>query len=573
MKDSLPDLSAPRRPASGWFWACTGLVTLLFLLLLLSLWAPLPALAPPSIQQEPKEARLFRLAEQLAGPADAWTLPFAGPVSEEPAYLEVELDADRFRRMELAGHGSARRLVLAWTSQRADGSRRREMAIPLEPAEGIRTRVVPVADRPSWRGRITRLELRAEGGTFLVDRLTVRLAPGEDPSLTSDGVTTPGWLATESYDLSLPALPDAVFEGGFSLLPGAGPRGAELTFRAVLETPNGEQVWTETTIAAPSGEDAAVWQPLKREVSIPPGSRLRLSAQGEPALASRAYWGNPLLVRQGGTPGRDVVVVVIDTLRADVLGSYGSPLGLTPNLDRLAEESLRLADLRAPAPWTLPSVATLMTGLGPAVHRAGEPQRKSVPRGLAEGFETLAEALAAEGFYTAGIYNNVFLAPSFGLGQGFDRYEYAEVSDRGLVDRALEVLKSTRDRRLFLFLHLFGPHNPYEPPEEACHRLTAGLEDPGVACSGDRFPRRAPARERRWLEALYRAEVMETDAQLGRLLEALKTSRPAGEPLLLVVSDHGEDFWARQDQLARAGYEPDADHGHHFFQELLQVPG
>ena len=149
------------------------------------------------------------------------------------------------------------------------------------------------------------------------------------------------------------------------------------------------------------------------------------------------------------------MVVLIDTLRADRLGAYGNRNGLTPHLDRFAAESTRFAQMHAPASWTLPSVASLMTGLHPQTHGAGVRYGEFAPTGLSGGVRTLAETLRDGGFYNLGVYHNIYVNPAFGLQQGFDEYVSIEERAAPLVDRALEDLRRAAPR---------PPRLPLSPP-------------------------------------------------------------------------------------------------------------
>ncbi|MBV8202213.1 MAG: sulfatase-like hydrolase/transferase, partial [Acidobacteria bacterium] len=135
-------------------------------------------------------------------------------------------------------------------------------------------------------------------------------------------------------------------------------------------------------------------------------------------------WGDPLLLRPGRPAGRNLVVILIDTLRADVVGSYGDGLGLTPRLDALARQGVRFSEMLSPSPWTLPSVCSLLTGLQPQTHGAGQRfgdfapssprQNDFAPTGLPGGVRTLAGVLRQQGFYTMGVYQNFYILPGFG---------------------------------------------------------------------------------------------------------------------------------------------------------------
>jgi arylsulfatase A-like enzyme len=302
-----------------------------------------------------------------------------------------------------------------------------------------------------------------------------------------------------------------------------------------------------------------------------------------------AMWGDPLLVRPGRPRGRNLVVILIDTLRADALGSYGDRGGLTPRLDALARQGVRFADLQAPSSWTLPSVCSLLTGQQPQTHGAGQRfgdldpasprQNDFAPTGLPGGVRTLAGVLGRQGFYSLGIYQNFYILPGFGVHQGFDEYTSFEDRAEVLVNRALARLRETAaDRPTFLYLHLFDLHSPYNPPEPECTRVARRLVPTyrgPLGCEADRNPERTtipPPADRPWFQALYRAEVAYTDRQVGRFLDGLRELGIEDRTVVAVVSDHGEEFWDRLAQERALDYETNSDHGHTLYQELVHVP-
>ncbi len=261
----------------------------------------------------------------------------------------------------------------------------------------------------------------------------------------------------------------------------------------------------------------------------------------------------------------NIVLYLIDTLRADRVGAYGNLRGLTPALDALAEKSLVLEQAVAQSPWTRPSVASLMTGLTPLAH--GVVGRKSA---LASEFLTLAEVLSAQGYATVGFVTNPNASGKYGLRQGFDRY--VTLSGKGASAKAVsetaEQWIAERDsaKPFFMYLHTVEPHAPYQPAPPFARRFASEVENP------ERYKRKfmqglrsKQGREletvRREMELLYDAEVAENDAALGDLLETL------GDPSLentvvIVVSDHGEEF------LEHGRWE----HGKSLHTEVLDVP-
>ncbi|MBL8138713.1 MAG: sulfatase-like hydrolase/transferase [Acidobacteria bacterium] len=240
------------------------------------------------------------------------------------------------------------------------------------------------------------------------------------------------------------------------------------------------------------------------------------------SLAFTAACGGP-----GGTPGgsapaagpapRHLLLVTIDTLRADRVGAYGYAPARTPHLDALAARGLVATRAYAAAPVTLPSHASLLTGRYPPAHGA---RHNGVAMG--EGLPTLATVLKSAGFATGGFVSAFPLDRRFGLAAGFDVYgdRWARAADgrpaderagQLTVDEALAWRRTTGDARMFLWVHLFEPHAPY-----------------GDVASG------------RPLGDRYDDEIAEADRQVGRLLEGLGAAR--AETLVVVTADHGEAF-------------------------------
>jgi len=219
-----------------------------------------------------------------------------------------------------------------------------------------------------------------------------------------------------------------------------------------------------------------------------------------------------------------VVLVSIDTLRADHVGCYGAEAAETPTLDALAARGVRFETAISPAPLTLTSHATLFTGLDPPRHGA----RHNGYFSLRDEIPTLAEAMHGGGFATAAFVSAFVLDARFGLARGFDLYDdriglygsrrlVVGVESRPAnvtVDAALSWL-DTAPPRFLLWLHLFDPHAEYEPPEPYATRFRGRL---------------------------YDGEVAFADAELGRLLARIDEKWGARGTLVLATSDHGESL-------------------------------
>jgi arylsulfatase A-like enzyme len=269
------------------------------------------------------------------------------------------------------------------------------------------------------------------------------------------------------------------------------------------------------------------------------------------------------------------LLVVVDTLRADHLGAYGSEREASPAFDAWAAEGRLFERAWATSPWTLPSVASILTGLEPARHAAGRPMPDAGKRtftALGDGAGTLAEWLTAEGWRTAAIINNPFLHEKFGVARGFESWDYQAASrTRGrradeAVDAALEWLDGVGDRPWLLVLHLFDPHLAYDAPEPFLGRFTDGA------------PPAARRRPLSWLRhrvkkegggpllgalgGAYDEEILFVDSQLSRLRRGLAERGLADRTLVVLTADHGEELGEH------GGFE----HGHSVHEEVLRVP-
>ncbi len=252
-------------------------------------------------------------------------------------------------------------------------------------------------------------------------------------------------------------------------------------------------------------------------------------------------------------PGRsqpDVVIITVDTLRADHLGAYGHAAARTPNLDALAKRGRRFTHATTPSPRTTPALASLFTGLWPQHHGA-----RAVALPLTRG-RTLAEILQPLGWATLGVSASRVAGRKENLHRGFDvfveRHELphwrAEVATQVALERAREF---PAHAPLFLWIHYQEPHAPYDPPKrfqpgasaEPCRALFSDL-DAGTL-SRKSVERNAAGRAERVREAcleLYDAEIAYNDEQIGRLLEGLRDLGRLRPGYVVLTSDHGENF-------------------------------
>lgn len=258
--------------------------------------------------------------------------------------------------------------------------------------------------------------------------------------------------------------------------------------------------------------------------------------------------------------GDSVLLVVIDTLRADVAdqGMHGDQ-GAMPELAKLAAKGVRFTQAVSPAPWTLPATVSLMSGWNPHRHRYGESASDwQVTTGDPDALY-LARTLRESGYLTSAFVHNPYLRPYFGFGRDF--YTMRPYHGRAVDGAALALnwLSDHMGSASLTLLHLMDPHWPYEAP--------AGYGQPRRVCEvcDSLFWSQygAPTDEdRAELRRRYTAEVRFTDSTLGRLLGALAQSDGFDRTWLIVTSDHGEEFWEHGGFL----------HGHSLFDELLRVP-
>jgi arylsulfatase A-like enzyme len=283
-----------------------------------------------------------------------------------------------------------------------------------------------------------------------------------------------------------------------------------------------------------------------------------------------------------------VLVLLVDTLRADRLGCYGARPSPSPNLDRLAARALVFEQAIAQSSWTVPSVATLFTGLHPRSHGAWHALQDGSDDGgdtlfLPDGLPTLAKEAQRAGITTVGVSANPLVSRGTNFAQGFETFVEFGMEKRERPDgkardwtaaadvdaKFLTWLRRNRGRRFLAYLHYMEPHDPYTPPGER------PPPPPGVSLAiahgeiyeaaqrinfrgGTPLPEPVVA----WLRRLYDAEIRGWDAELGRLLPALDALGVGDSTVVVVTADHGEEF--QEHGKLR--------HGADLYDETLHVP-
>ncbi len=303
---------------------------------------------------------------------------------------------------------------------------------------------------------------------------------------------------------------------------------------------------------------------------------LRFESRAEAGTQLSAFdamvaFGDPVLIHAAGPRRPNLVVYLMDTVRADHCSPWSYARDTTPFMKRLADEGIVFEQAFSQAPWTRPSVATLFTSYLPSFHGA------SKMTGLAPQLITLAERLRNAGYATAGFLANAHVhGGSLNFEQGFSRFEAIEnAKQRGdsradaVQESALSWVDANSDRPFFLYVHTIDPHAPYNPPA-----ATAGVWS--GAYDGSIEPLRTNARELsdrakggsfdaadlQYLLDLYDEEILFNDREFGALCEHLREKGLWDDTIVVVVSDHGEEFFDH------GGF----GHGTVLWNELLHVP-
>ena len=289
------------------------------------------------------------------------------------------------------------------------------------------------------------------------------------------------------------------------------------------------------------------------------------------ALVALAAWGCGEKQLAPNSDHRNIVLITVDTARADHLGCYGNPLPITPKIDALAECGTVFENAYAPMPQTLPAHATLFTGLNPRLHGALE----NVYR-LPDRVDTLAELLHAEGFRTGAFIGALVLSVHSGIAQGFDEYDspnetrYGKV--KNVVRRPAEDVteaalgwagKVDPERRFFLWAHYYDPHEPFTPPDYARLQVPRSA----VAMWVQSHSRKIQYTKLSHDELIdywhgYAAEMRSMDEQIGRLLNGLSEFGLLEDTYVVLVGDHGEGLFEHGER----------GHGANLYEELMRVP-
>jgi arylsulfatase A-like enzyme len=306
----------------------------------------------------------------------------------------------------------------------------------------------------------------------------------------------------------------------------------------------------------------------------------------------------------------DVVLVCIDTLRRDRFGVYGHSPSLTPEMDRFAAEGVTFNRAVAASPWTVPSVASMLTGLPTLEHRAGLAKSSGlafIRSPLPGDVVTVTERFAAAGYRTYAVVANGFVGPDAGMAQGFDEFlmpvgeammgvflrelpltrvllalfadeSFGDIRARHITNEALRLLEAEQEERapIFMWVHYVDPHAPFQAdPDSRAENLAPvpvvpkSQEDGTII--GKEFVNTTQVRGGEWwlipkdrerIATYYDRAVRYLDEHVGRLFTALGERAKTRTVIAALTSDHGEELWDH------GGFE----HGHDFYREVTQIP-
>jgi choline-sulfatase len=325
------------------------------------------------------------------------------------------------------------------------------------------------------------------------------------------------------------------------------------------------------------GTLGASWQDVLIPLDRFAGSvvKLELSAlgQGVVGFASPALLVAAPRPRQPTAAAKSVVLVLIDTQRADHLRAYDKDTRvLTPTLDRMALSGAVFEAVQATENWTKPSVASVLTGLYPASHGV-----KNSDARLSDKALLLSEVFKQAGFATSTFIANGFISDKFGFDQGWDHYanfirEKRNSNAEHVFRDAASWAEAHKKQRFFMYIQTIDPHVPYDPPPEFLklydsERYTGPIRPRSTGEQLEKAKEQPPKllfdeRDRHYLEALYDGEVSFHDRELGVFIERLKKLGLYDDLMIVVTADHGEEFFDHGSW----------GHGHTVYQELLHAP-
>ncbi len=495
----------------------------------------------------------------------------------------IKLDTAEIDFLSVHTKGLRRgRLRLFWAAPGESFDQARSLRLNSASATGgAATHTFDLRRHPEWRGRVKALRLDlpdVEGQVFRVSSITLGRSNTDAESLARlvDG----DWKVELGHEVRNAILGPPGMARRWRLPKGAtgqlrfaiglpASSGRAVTFR--LSTEGGKALY-EAEID-PRGDGAGRWRDVVVELKDPveelvfeteAGPEYRIES-GIPA------WANPEILRDSARRPPNVILVSLDTLRADRLSLYGYEHPTSPRLEAWAQRrAVTFQRAVATAPWTLPSHVSILSGLDALSHGVNYELPAS------HEVQMLPETLRSAGYLTLAVTGGGWIHPRNGMAQGFDRFHYWSGGAGGAnematgVDRALGLLEEHADRPFFLFLHTYEAHDPYHPRMPYARRCFSGedAEEGGAFLYGatplprrrdDGFPlfyrfvrwkkgeksrtaSRMPEEDLPLVSCLYDSGVAFLDEQIGRLFDGLRELDLERDTVVVLTSDHGESL-------------------------------
>ncbi|MBZ0113968.1 MAG: sulfatase [Thermoanaerobaculia bacterium] len=532
----------------------------------------------------------------------------------------VDLEARRVQTVEVvlarsSVEGEARTVHFSW--RRSDEltfppGRRRPVRLLMTPGAEPGVHQLNLVMDSDWRGEIAEIAIHVQPGAASGQLQEVRVLSRVLNRTKAQRVNSRGILTDIHQDVreSLVALPGSSIarrldiEEGDQLEFSVGVRGRTfrpLEFQVVVEERGLETVVWRTTVSVDQNEEGR-WSEETVDLGGHAGAGrvLRLEVVGDSKGGAGApegglaeglpFWGSPEVrrIREESRRGPNLVLISLDTVRADHLSAYGYPKPTSPVLAAWADDhGVVFEEAIAGAPWTLPSHMSLLSGLDALHHGFNHDvgRVQDSPR----NFELLAETLRRSGYVSAAATGGAYLHPRYGFDHGFSSYRYwkdrarddSELQEG--VNRTLDFVATERSQPFFFFLHTYAAHDPYEAYEPYFSRVAS----PGVVAvpgeihltsppnraelgfgqevsfrlSSGGIQRSLGPNDRPLIEAFYDSGLARIDAELGRLFKGLEELDLLDSTMIVITSDHGEALL----EEGRAGHVD-------LFDSVLRVP-
>lgn len=282
-------------------------------------------------------------------------------------------------------------------------------------------------------------------------------------------------------------------------------------------------------------------------------------------------WENPMISEPSRQPQTNIILISLDTVRPDHLGCYGYSRNTTPRIDKIAEDSVTFLNTYSTTSWTLPAHTSLLCGQTCNIHKMYLPKQQISPQ------TTLLAEILKKQYHTVAFTGGGYLSPQYGFKRGFDQYYSFRIKTQRIRRKEVEIiayrvckwLKLNRKKSFFLFLHTYQPHDPYANLSSLGKTYLSKTSKWGqvklasLLKGKDRFSSQFTPDERQNIVDLYDGELKYTDSMfMGKIIDTLKKYKLYRKSMIIVVSDHGEEFYDHKAWL----------HDHSLYDESIRIP-